>query len=213
MGKHTKGMSTTRTNRMNKGLSAQGGKHLSKRERIEERRNIETNRAEVRKLELARRNRRNMIASSLIITLIISFGFIYNTYVLNGDGESRPEGTELQAGDTGIIIPKTEITENASFYRYDDNGVEIRAFGVKGSDGKEHIAADACDRCYKEKKGYRQEGENMTCNNCGQKFEINSIGTENTEGGCWPSFIEIDTEGDDITLTEEALKDKRYLFE
>lgn len=210
MGKHTQGKNYAR---MNKGPSKQGGKQLSKRERWEQSKQVETKRAEARKMELARRKRRNAVAAAVLVTCIISFGFLYNANFLWKDEPLGDNGTIIIPGDSGINIPKSEITENVSFYRYDDDGTEIRTFGVRGPDGKEHIAADACDQCYREKKGYRQEGDNMTCNNCGQSFEINSIGTENTEGGCWPSFVEIDSEGENIVITEEALKDKRYLFE
>jgi len=56
---------------------------------------------------------------------------------------------------------------------------------VKGSDEKIHLAIDACDVCYESKLGYKQTGNVMTCNNCGQTFPINSIGTENLKGGSW----------------------------
>ena len=200
-------------NLSNRGLSS-GGKKLSKREKRGLTQLRDTNKAEMRKLVLIRRKRRNVVVASIAILALVGFGISYNMFVLKDEDSQKPAAIDLPEIKFGkIVIPKSEIVEDANFYNYYSDETEIRTFSVRGSDGQEHIAFDACDSCYAEKKGYRQEGEDMKCNNCGRTFAINSIGTENTEGGCWPSYVEIDNESEDIVITEDALKEKRYLFE
>jgi len=121
-----------------------------------------------------------------------------------------PQGNQNVA--TEISIPVSDVTTSAKFYSYVSSGVTVRYFLVKGSDGQIHIAADACDVCYAQKKGYQQVGEEMKCNNCGQKFAVNSIGTSNTAGGCWPSYIPLRIDGGNIIIKNTDLDTKRFMF-
>jgi uncharacterized membrane protein len=67
--------------------------------------------------------------------------------------------------------------------------------------------------CYPEKKGYRQEGNYMVCNNCGLKFAINGIGTENkVSGGCWPGYLPSKIEGQYIIIEKESLENGKWRF-
>jgi len=197
----------------NRGLSS-GGKKLSKKEKRELRRHQDSKKAEMRKLEFMRRKRRNAVFASIAIIALVGLVVSYNMFMMNGDDSSNPVAKPIpQTESNEIVIPKSEITEDVRFYKYDVNGTEIRIFGVRGSDGKEHFGFDACDSCYQAKKGYIQQGDIMKCNNCGDEFEINSLGTENTAGGCWPSFLEISEDGDNIVIKREDIEEKKFMFE
>jgi len=52
----------------------------------------------------------------------------------------------------------------------------------------------------------------MHCINCGKEFSINSIGTDNTAGGCWPSYLPIKIENENIIINKSDLEDKQYMF-
>ena len=111
----------------------------------------------------------------------------------------------------GITIP--EITETATFYKYESNGKTISFFAVKSFDGKIKVAFNACDVCYPEKKGYRQEGNYMVCNYCGLKFSINGIGTENKfGGGCWPGYLPSQAIGNKIVIEKSDLEGGKWRF-
>ncbi|MFX0117286.1 MAG: Fe-S-containing protein, partial [Candidatus Hodarchaeota archaeon] len=69
------------------------------------------------------------------------------------------------------------------------------------------------DVCYESKKGYSQNRNKMHCNNCGQEFAINSLGTENLEGGCWPSYLPVTESDGKLTIAISDLESKKYLFE
>ncbi|WP_455370037.1 DUF2318 domain-containing protein [[Eubacterium] cellulosolvens] len=112
-----------------------------------------------------------------------------------------------------VKIPISEIGTSAKWYTSNYKGETIKYFLVKGSDGKIHLAIDACDVCYSSKLGYKQTGEVMTCNNCGQTFPINSIGTENLSGGCWPSHIPYDIDGENVIIKKSDLNEKLFMFQ
>jgi len=71
------------------------------------------------------------------------------------------------------------------YYEMDFNGKMAKFFVIKSVDGVIRAAFDACDVCFPEKKGYRQEGEYVVCNNCGQRFHATKI--NEVKGGCNPA--------------------------
>ena len=112
-----------------------------------------------------------------------------------------------------IKIPISEISSNMKKYSYDANGISITYFVVKADDGSIKTAFDACDVCYKARKGYRQEGKNMVCINCGKIFPISGLGTENKNpGGCWPGYLPNKIEGDYLIINKPDLEAGRYRF-
>ncbi len=129
----------------------------------------------------------------------------------NGDDDNGT--TEDPETQTALQISTSEITTDAKWYPYDSDDVEIRFFAVRSNDDEIHVAFDACDVCYEEKKGYRQENIQMVCNNCDQSFLIRRIGTDNDEGGCWPSYLPISIEDDNVIIKISDLEEKRFMFE
>jgi len=117
-----------------------------------------------------------------------------------------------QQNETEVRIPLSDIDTTATFYSYDSNGVTVRYFAVKDAQGTVHVAFDACDVCYEAKKGYKQNGDVMQCLNCGKTFSITSIGTENTAGGCWPSFLPMNIDGNNVIIKISDLEAKSYMF-
>ena len=93
----------------------------------------------------------------------------------------------------------------AHFYKFEDGGKEITFFAVKAADGSVKTAFDACDACYKSKKGYEQQGDKMNCKNCNQKFAINRLGP-NATGGCNPGYLPHQLKGSSILINVDDLK-------
>ena len=115
--------------------------------------------------------------------------------------------------DEVIKIPLFEISETAKWYDYGYNGKTITYFVVKGGDGSVKTAFDACDVCYGAKKGYSQDGDVMVCNNCGNRYAIDSLGTENLRGGgCWPGYLPNKIEGNYVIIKESDIKQGVYRF-
>lgn len=63
----------------------------------------------------------------------------------------------------------------------------IYFFVVKDKSGIYRAAANACQVCFDARMGFRQEGDFMVCNTCGNKYPLEKIATE--KGGCNPGPI------------------------
>jgi uncharacterized membrane protein len=111
-----------------------------------------------------------------------------------------------------VTLPVAKLSDGkARFYKFEDGGKEIAFFAVKAPDGSIRTAFDACDACYKSKKGYEQQGDKMNCNNCNQKFATNRLGP-NASGGCNPGYLPHQQVGANITIKAGDLKDGARYF-
>jgi uncharacterized membrane protein len=105
-----------------------------------------------------------------------------------------------------VSLPAARLADGkAHFYKFEDNGKEITFFAAKASDGSYKTAFDACDSCYKSKKGYEQQGDKMNCKNCNQKFAINRLGP-NASGGCNPGYLPHQLTGNSLAIAVADLK-------
>ncbi|MBE0598395.1 MAG: DUF2318 domain-containing protein [Desulfuromonadales bacterium] len=117
-----------------------------------------------------------------------------------GSGSAR----EVRAVNGQISIPLTEVSDGkAHFFTYRSGSTNVGFFVLKSGDGVVRAALDTCDVCYKDKKGYRQEGEFMICNNCDQQFRSDRI--NEIRGGCNPVPLERTIAGDRLLLSEAEL--------
>lgn len=111
-----------------------------------------------------------------------------------------------------IQIPLAEVSSGqAKFYQYKTaSGKPTRFFVIKSSDGVYRAAADACVVCYREKKGYRQQGDDMVCNNCRKHFP--SAYVNEVTGGCNPDGIPRTIQGDKLLIAASDLEARADLF-
>ena len=124
---------------------------------------------------------------------------------------SSPTGPATTNTDSVVSIPLSDVTSSAKWYEYGSGSSKIRFFAVKASDGTIKTAFDACDVCYTAKKGYRQEGDFMICNNCGNRYPISGLGTENKiPGGCWPGYLSNVIKGDNIVIKKSDLESNQW---
>ncbi len=109
-----------------------------------------------------------------------------------------------------LSIPLSQVQDGqAHFFSYKAGESSIDFFVVKSSDGVFRAAFDACDVCYHAKQGYRQEGDDMVCNNCGMKFH--STGINEVKGGCNPAPLVRIVSGDRLIIAEkDLLSGSRY---
>ncbi len=113
---------------------------------------------------------------------------------------------KVKANGNVITVSAAKLSDGkARFYKFEDGGKEIAFFVVKAADGNIKAAFDACDACYRDKKGYEQLGDKMNCKNCNQKFAINRLGP-NATGGCNPGYLPHKLNGNSITLQTSDLK-------
>ncbi|MBU0592053.1 DUF2318 domain-containing protein [Candidatus Micrarchaeota archaeon] len=118
----------------------------------------------------------------------------------------------IASEDSAVRIPLSELSETVKYYTYDTGNTIVKYMVVIGSDGEVHTAFDACEVCYRAKKGYSQVGDSVVCNNCGLRFLINDLGTKNKGAGCWPGYLRHEIDGDYVVLDKSDLEAGGYLF-
>jgi uncharacterized membrane protein len=121
-----------------------------------------------------------LVGMALVVAVTVAFGFSI-------PGLGKFENVKPVNGV--VTVPTAKVSDGKThFFHVVDGGKELSFFIVKGSDGVIHTAFDACDVCFREKKGYVQQGDQMICKNCNQKFAISRIGAA-SGGGCNPSHL------------------------
>lgn len=100
----------------------------------------------------------------------------------------------------------------ARYFSYrSPEGINIRYFIMKSSDGIIRAAFDACDTCWSSGKGYRQEGDFMVCNNCGLRFA--SVRINEVKGGCNPAPLTRNIRGDQVFVkVSDIVREGSFYF-
>lgn len=123
--------------------------------------------------------------------------------IARGDGSTAAE--EALATGGSVKIPLQELASGeAKFYTYDVAGEAVKFFIMKSPDGKYRAAFDASEECAPFKKGFRQEGNDMVCNKCLQRFASTTINV--LKGACNPSSIDRKVQGEDLVLKTADLE-------
>lgn len=132
----------------------------------------------------------------------------------DGDSEQALDSTATVQVDQDLVIPTSEISETAKFYPIDIDGTRLEVVAVKASDGTIRTAFNTCQVCYDSGKGYyKQQGDVLVCQNCGNQFPMDRVEVE--AGGCnpWPIFDKNKTVTDEsITISYDFLKESQGIF-
>jgi len=124
---------------------------------------------------------------------------------------SATQGAAAAKPAVEVIYPvKTFQNGDARFYSHPaGNGITIKYFILKSSDGVIRAAFDACDVCWREGKGYAQKGDFMICRNCGRRFS--SVRVNEVQGGCNPAPLVRTIRGDNVVLqVKDILEGGQY---
>jgi len=130
----------------------------------------------------------------------------------NSTGSSKESKTEATNKAASNIVPaieinKSEISNKVKFYPYESNGIKMEVLALKANDGTIRTALNTCQVCYSSGKGYYvQEGNELVCQNCGNRFSADMVGK--AKGGCNPVPISDTSKADDGT---KITIDKNYL--
>ena len=98
----------------------------------------------------------------------------------------------------------------AKYFQYRDGNTLIKYFILKSSDGIIRAAFDACDVCWREGKGYQQQGDNMVCRNCGQRFA--SVLVNEVKGGCNPAPLKRAIQGNKLVIRVSDIQEGGMYF-
>ena len=115
---------------------------------------------------------------------------------------------------SGLVIQIKDITETATFYPAQVDGVKMEVLAVKAPDGTIRTAFNTCQVCYDSGRGYYvQEGDVLVCQNCGNRFRTSDV--EKVRGGCNPVPIleeEKIVDENTITIPAELMQKAKVLF-
>ena len=110
-----------------------------------------------------------------------------------------------------ITYPVASFNDGkARFYEYKTpDGIVIKYFILKSSDGVIRAAFDACDVCWEAGKGYVQKDDFMICKNCGRRFHSTKI--NEVSGGCNPHPLTRTKKDRKVVIdTQNILAGKKY---
>lgn len=143
----------------------------------------------------------------LLAVLALFLGVLFLTGCDSEKDASSNNFVTVKANDEGkIVIDTKDITQEATFVNYEVDGVTIQFIVVRGTDGKVRIAFNTCQACNPSPNAYfKQVGEYLQCQNCGNKFHIDKIGEE--KGGCNPAPVEEKEETDTQIIIDEDYVD------
>jgi len=129
----------------------------------------------------------------LLITLVLSGCSGSTSSAGKSGGLITPTNGKIEISVAGISDGKAHHYQVKS-----EDGTMVTFFVLKSADGILRAAIDACDVCFRSGLGYYQEGDNMVCKNCGQKFASNKINV--IKGGCNPAPLNRTIAGDKLVI-------------
>ncbi len=175
--------------------------------KVESKSNLESKRAQFTE-QNEKKNPVKIIAILAIVLLLVVAGY----FAVNGVRDNQASGTVTKTTDAIKISIADLDSGKVQFLNHQlANNTEVRFFAVKSPDGKFRAAMDACDTCFHAKKGYRQEGDVMVCNNCSMKFQNNLI--NEVKGGCNPVGVICTVEGDQLVIQTSELESRGRYFQ
>jgi uncharacterized membrane protein len=154
------------------------------------------------------------MAIMVAVVLLAGIGSLAYLGVFSGLFKKSPAEIAKAAGVVetadAVKIPLKALDSGQAFFlSLESDGRQLYYFALKSRDGAYRAALDACDVCYRTNRGYRQEGDLMVCNKCGQAFPSNRIGE--IKGGCNPHPLARGIEGQDLVIRKaDILAGKDY---
>lgn len=121
----------------------------------------------------------------------------------NTTGFVGDEGETVQSDGGGQILIEESKVQNGNLHTFNyyspTANKTIYFFIVKASDGTYRAAANACEVCFKSKKGFTQvSGGGIRCENCRTMYTKDQIALQ--KGGCNPRPIDKDVQATDGRL-------------
>ena len=153
---------------------------------------------------------RSVLIAGIGLIVVLGVAAIYVTSSLSG-GQNTSIQTVSAVGQD-MQIPLVELNNGqAKYYRYQlSNGQQVDFFAMKSSDGVYRAAFNSCDVCYQARRGYRQDGDVMVCNKCGQQFPSQYINV--LKGGCNPVPLERTIARDFLVIRTQDLEAGAFYF-
>lgn len=149
----------------------------------------------------------NVFAISVIALLVLTSGVFILPNIFG-------EAANPAVSSPDLKIRKNTVTKTARFYPYKSGSTYMEVIAVKASDGTIRTALNTCQVCFNSGRGYYvQEGDELVCQNCGNRFNIDDV--EVVRGGCNPVPILKGSKTDDgqnIVISGSFLSKNKFFF-
>jgi len=152
----------------------------------------------MREWEFRRQRRWSFAAAFLCVLVVVSLAaeFAYSRAMA-----APVPAKMLTAANDQVRIPLSDLTDSSlHFYTANTGVTTLRFLVIHQTDGDYAVALDACQICGW--AGYRQEGQNVVCRNCGATIYIPSIGEK---GGCNPIPVKSAVQNGELIVDLSAL--------
>jgi uncharacterized membrane protein len=151
------------------------------------------------------------VAAGILVVVVaaVSAGML-DGLLKKSSAEAGKAAGVVETTDAVRIPLKALDSGKALFLALESEGRQVHYFALKSRDGAYRAALDACDVCFKSNRGYRQEADQMVCNNCGQTFPSNRIGE--TKGGCNPHPLARKIDGQYLVIGKAGIVAGREYF-
>lgn len=166
---------------------------------------------EAKKAAVLHTKKTKINSMSIVLGIAVLFIAVAVAYSVTGKPASQPKiVASLKSTTTHISYPVSMFADGtARHFDFKADGLAIRYFILKSSDGIIRAAFDACDVCWPAGKGYYQDGDEMICRNCGRRFA--SVLVNEVQGGCNPAPLNRSLKDDQVILkVEDILNGKSY---
>ncbi|MCR4308908.1 MAG: DUF2318 domain-containing protein [Deltaproteobacteria bacterium] len=147
-------------------------------------------------------------AGILVVVVAAVSGGVLDGLLKKSPAEIGKAAGVVETANAVKIPLKALDSGKALFLLLESDGRQFYYFALKSRDGAYRAALDACDVCFRTNRGYRQEGDLMVCNNCGQTFPSNRIGE--IKGGCNPHPLARAIEGPYLVIGKADIQSKDY---
>lgn len=140
-------------------------------------------------------------------------GGLISYFLVFSSGESGAGRAPVAGASTGPFVAPASTFDGgkARFYTQKEGNIEIRYFVIKSSDGVLRAAFDACDVCWRARKGYAQDGDAMVCRNCGQRFA--SVKVNEVQGGCNPAPLNRKVQDGNLIIEQADIRQGKGYFD
>jgi uncharacterized membrane protein len=102
-------------------------------------------------------------------------------------------------------------TSSCRFFTYPSrSGRNVDYLVYKDSAGTARVTLDACRTCYRWRRGYRLEGEEVVCVKCDMRFPLDGL-AEGT-GSCVPIKVPAAIEGGTLVISASDLEEGARYF-
>ena len=166
------------------------------------------NPAELRKKKYHMRCNRNL-AKFFLVLIAINVSSLTYLRAYSGRDIALSEPEEYVVENDTIVVPLSEL-EDMKLHRYQytaTDGVHMRFFLIKKSQGSYGVVLDACEICGP--SGYYERGDDVICKLCDV---IMNRGTIGFKGGCNPIPIPYIVHDEKIKISTQDLDANSFVF-